>query len=357
MRSVMFVAAIVPALVILLFFQERDRFSVSSERIWNAFALGAVMAFPVIGLVGPINSLLGLPQDLFAKAGSKAFFHAAIPEEAFKLIAIAVLLHSEPHSERRHGIIALAAAVSIGFAAFENMFYIGYSDSWSRTAFFRSVTSVPSHAYTGAIMGACLAFRSRGIRNWIAWSGAFFIPMVLHGAYDFFAMVSDFIETDGILDYRRTAEIAIVIFVSVVVLEGLLAFFSSNLILKTDREDGVFSEGGEFGRLLQWWLDRPNMRRMTWRGIAMVMLFGGPYVALTPLFGPTYAWTASFRAISGEVVSSIYVLVPFGIFAALHGIVFLIHARFSYELGSSDIMADASSPPSTAPPPPSSSVA
>ena len=74
-----------------------------------------------------------------------------IPEETFKYLVLT--RYSARHrafDEPMDGIV-YGAVASLGFAALENLLYVGSGDLGTAVA--RAATAVPGHAFTGAIMG------------------------------------------------------------------------------------------------------------------------------------------------------------------------------------------------------------
>jgi hypothetical protein len=83
-------------------------------------------------------------------------------------------------------VIILAVAVSLGFAATENVFYVASVADWQTTASLRAVTAVPGHGVNGLAMGALLtaARLSCDGKPWRI-AGALAVPIAMHAAYDF----------------------------------------------------------------------------------------------------------------------------------------------------------------------------
>src|SRR6478752_9098958 len=88
-RIVVFLAAVIPALLILEYGVARTRGSWTNEALWTAFMVGAVGAlvalFVEFGLAHAlhIDTLSGLPR-----AAVESVFIAAMPEEAIKFVVL-----------------------------------------------------------------------------------------------------------------------------------------------------------------------------------------------------------------------------------------------------------------------------
>jgi RsiW-degrading membrane proteinase PrsW (M82 family) len=183
-------SAIVPALMVLWYFRERDVFPEPFALVARVFLLGAASVVAVV-LVG------GLTAPLLPKAASAwgigfvtAFFRAAIPEDVSKyLILVWVFRRFVEFDEPMDGIV-YGVSASMGFAAFENVLYV--EKGGFELALLRALTAVPSHGMHGAIMGYFLAlawFLPERRRLHMAY--ALVIPVLLHGIYDFPLMVID----------------------------------------------------------------------------------------------------------------------------------------------------------------------
>src|SRR5688572_7262346 len=140
-RIVVFVAAVIPALLILEYGVARTRGSWTNEALWTAFTVGAVGAlaagFVELGLtyILGIETLSGLPR-----AAAEAVLIAAIPEEAIKFIVLVAVAERHVDARRYQDIVVLALAVGLGFAALENLFYLVAPGDWPRLAAGRALT-------------------------------------------------------------------------------------------------------------------------------------------------------------------------------------------------------------------------
>ncbi|MCW0180797.1 PrsW family intramembrane metalloprotease [Zavarzinia sp.] len=185
---IMIGAALLPALVLLVYFVTSDRFPEPKRAILGTFFLGLATALPILAIVLPLGAAIEpLIADPFALAAARAFLLAAIPEEAFKLAVL--LLYCRRHKafdEPMDGLV-YGVAASLGFAALENLLYvIGGGDGWLGIALIRALSAVPGHAMLGAIMGFYVArahFEPQRAGQLIA--AALLVPIALHGFYDF----------------------------------------------------------------------------------------------------------------------------------------------------------------------------
>lgn len=157
------------------------------------------------GLYGVCSGLLVLIAGFFLLPGfdevfpalsgtvlgamGEAFFDAAIPEEAAKLLMLWLLIRKNPFFDEHLDGIVYATCVGLGFAGLENILYLlNNIDSLVGTAVMRAVFSVPGHFFFAVVMGyyvslACFSSYNLHQRRRY-WALALCVPVVLHGIFD-----------------------------------------------------------------------------------------------------------------------------------------------------------------------------
>ncbi|MFQ5657717.1 MAG: PrsW family intramembrane metalloprotease [Candidatus Methylomirabilales bacterium] len=329
MTFLVVLVGVVPALIVLFYFRARDDYATRAEAVWGAFGIGACVLIPAVvlellpmavleHLYGPLGQS---PDNLYATGFLKAFTVAALPEEAFKLLA--VLCYAIRHIDCRkpHDIVVLSVAVATGFAAFENVGYLFEEEAWPGLAVARTLTAVPGHAFTGAVMGGCLAAAELGGRRWFYWPAAYIVPVLLHGFYDFPLFVLLDIEARGLVVARSVAPLCILGGAGVLILEGLFALFCSQRVLAAERHKGIAPEHPGVGRLLGWWVARWRLQRAVW-GISGILFTAGGLLLLIPVT----PFLVSSREPSVPFELQL-VAASFALFALLYGAAFLYQAR------------------------------
>jgi protease PrsW len=179
--------SIAPGLLVLAYGVTKTRSSWKNEALWTAFLLGA------LGTIGAllIELAAGWLVDAaslapLTKAAVIATFVAALPEEAIKYFILVGAAERHVDARRRQDIIALAIAVSLGFATAENFVFVVTPANWGSVAAARALTAVPGHGIDGLAMGALLtaARLTPARRAW--WAAlALIVPAIMHAAYDF----------------------------------------------------------------------------------------------------------------------------------------------------------------------------
>jgi len=182
------VGAIVPALWLIRYFTQADKFPEPEEVIKSTFWDGVRTVFWVLLVVSPTfffdEAISTLPVVI--SAGYSAFLCAAIPEEFFKFRVLQKVSKNKAFDEPMDGIV-YGAVASLGFATLENVLYC--IDGGLSTVIARAFTAVPAHASFGAIMGYYFSKQHFSGSKVGVFSKAYFIPMVLHGLYDYFLFV------------------------------------------------------------------------------------------------------------------------------------------------------------------------
>jgi RsiW-degrading membrane proteinase PrsW (M82 family) len=180
----LFVAAVLPCLVLLWFIIRRDRYEREPFRmLLVTFVLGALSIIPAVMLELFLSGILPEPADPFSDIVGLILHNLiviAVVEESCKLVATLHAYRSREFDEPMDGIV-YATTASMGFASVENTLYV-LSGGWL-VALFRASLSVPGHAFFGATMGFYLG-RSKFDPKARLRILALAIPIVLHTIYD-----------------------------------------------------------------------------------------------------------------------------------------------------------------------------
>ena len=181
---------IVPALGILFLFVFLDRFVEPKKYIIATFVLGILIVGPLWIFDDIILLIKGSPIEY--NPFMRAFFVAAFQEELLKFCVLFFFcVRFTEFNEPMDGIV-YGTVVSLGFASYENIFYVYGAESFINsltTAYHRAFSAVPSHAFDGVIMGFFIGrhyFRKHESKINIYF--AFLIPFILHGLYDWTLM-------------------------------------------------------------------------------------------------------------------------------------------------------------------------
>ena len=195
MNPVLIAAAVVPAVVILAYVYKQDK----TERE----PLGLILGLVIMGIIS--TSLAQITERIGMTALSFIFWDDSSPvyrailyfvivglsEEGFKFLLLRRKTWNHPDFNFSYDGIVYAVSVSLGFALWENLLYV-YSYGF-QAALLRAVTAVPGHACFGAFMGVWYSMArlaaSRGEFERVRpnMKKALFIPVFIHGLYDYLA--------------------------------------------------------------------------------------------------------------------------------------------------------------------------
>ncbi len=181
-------ASLAPIFIIAFYIYFRDKYEKEPLGLLiKAVVLGMLTVIPIIG----VERLLVFIMPELGRVGEAAyhaFLVAGTTEEAFKFLALYLLIWKSPSFNEQFDGIVYAVFVSLGFAAVENVMYV--MDAGYQTAAIRAITAVPAHAIFGVSMGYYfgIAHRYSELRKSYLLR-ALGIPILLHGIYDFILMV------------------------------------------------------------------------------------------------------------------------------------------------------------------------
>ncbi len=179
--------ATAPVIIILVYIYIRDKYEKEPlGLLLKALLTGALTTIPIL-LVGTWLSKYLVYFTGLQVAAYNAFIVAALNEEFFKFAALFFLIWRHKEFDEKFDGIVYAVFVSLGFAWIENIMYVlQYGQD---VAYSRAVTAVPIHAILGITMGYYFSmakfFENRRNINLLL---ALFMPVLLHGIYDFILM-------------------------------------------------------------------------------------------------------------------------------------------------------------------------
>ena len=233
-NPILIAAAVIPAVILLRYIYRKDRLEKESPRLLiGLVALGVVStALAVVAeRIGSFALGLVLTEGSLVYNVLMYFGVVACAEEGAKYILLKKKTWSSPEFNCQFDGVVYAVFVSLGFALWENLGYVAaYGLS---TALVRALTAVPGHACFGVFMGAWYGMakryetegntdKSRRCRRL-----AFWIPALIHGAYDFIATLD--------------AMLSALVFLAFIV---FLFFSAIGRIRKLSAEDDYFGDSG-----------------------------------------------------------------------------------------------------------------
>ena len=190
--------ALIPAIVLLVYIYKKDkREKEPFKLLLKCLLFGVVSTVAAVVLEELGTDLLesDLIEGSFEYALIDAFIIAALSEELCKYVMLKIGTWKSPEFNCYFDGIVYAVFVSLGFAAFENVFYV--IDGGLSVALWRMFTAVPLHAFDAVFMGY---FYSRAKKASLEGSRrvmrrnkrrSLLVPILLHGFYDFFPSLEE----------------------------------------------------------------------------------------------------------------------------------------------------------------------
>ena len=189
----MLIAALLPAVLLLLYIWKKDTQKEPTMQLVKAVLWGVGIILPVVVVEKMVEMVLfgenGSPTSLVGTT-AMAFFVAAIPEETFKLLALHKVLKGNPYFDEHFDGIVYAVCIGLGFAAVENIGYVFSQEDWASVAIARSLLAVPGHYAFAVLMGyyySVYHFVNRSLKTRVC---VLLVPVLAHGIYDALAMSS-----------------------------------------------------------------------------------------------------------------------------------------------------------------------
>ena len=154
------------------------------------FGIGSIFVSMLFSTPFEVLGLFSKTYSTMIGAFRLALFGAGIPEELAKLIMLFLVVRKNPYFNEKMDGIVYAVCVSMGFAGFENLAYLGAAgENWFGVSVSRALLAVPCHYYNGVFMGYFFAkywFESENKFNNLCW--ALLAPVITHTLYDFILM-------------------------------------------------------------------------------------------------------------------------------------------------------------------------
>lgn len=187
----LFIIAITPALIGMYAIYLTDRVDREPTKLLIlTFILGALAVIPSI-IVEEILISLNVFTGV-AGAFYNAFIVAALTEEYFKRLVILKLpFRTSYFNEKLDGIV-YGVFAALGFATVENIMYVVFR--YTNNPFiglYRGIFSVPAHGVFGITMGYYLSlyrFNTDEAGKKANLRKSLFMPVLLHGIFDFILM-------------------------------------------------------------------------------------------------------------------------------------------------------------------------
>lgn len=231
-------SALLPVVIVMFYIIRKDKDRPEPTRLLlKGVWFGVLSVFVSLFISGPLG-ILGFYSEnptTVMEHVAVAFWGAAVPEELAKLLMLWLLVRKNVHFDEFFDGIVYAVCVGMGFAGLENIMYVFDNfDSWKTVAFTRFLFAVPGHFCDAVLMGYYFSlayFDMSPVMQIRYYCWMILAPILAHGFYDAFLMVSEVNET--------TAVIGIILFLFTVYFLQRLARRKVREHLQLDRDLGV----------------------------------------------------------------------------------------------------------------------
>ena len=187
--------AVIPGLLIIGYVYGKDKIEKEPIMLIIKLIIFGVLSCMVAAYAEQAASMLfpSYPEGSFGYALVNAFALAAFWEEIVKYLALRLGSWKQPSFNYRFDGVVYGVSAAVGFAIYENIYYVAAFGL--RTAIARAFLAVPLHAFCGVFMGVFYAYSKKAdilgryaARRYFTIL-ALVVPMLIHGIYDFIAML------------------------------------------------------------------------------------------------------------------------------------------------------------------------
>ena len=190
-----------PVFLLGLYIYKKDTEKEPKSLLLGLFASGVLSAIIVV-VINVFMAIL-LPQFYLSNTSNKysfsmlfilIFIEVALLEEFIKWCMTVFLGYKNKEFDQIYDIVVYAVFVALGFAAFENIFYV--FEGGITTGLYRAIFSVPGHVSFGVFMGYYLGlakiYEKRNIKKHNKYMFlSVLVPALLHTIYNFCLMTEN----------------------------------------------------------------------------------------------------------------------------------------------------------------------
>lgn len=181
--------AMAPGVAIVVYIYLKDQHEKEPiSLLVKSFFYGILSVFVTLFISGIISQFVTINELDVSEQAVHAFLIVALVEEFSKFIFVRGILYRNKNFNEPFDGIVYAVMVSMGFATFENIFYV--ADGGFSVALTRMFTAVPAHATFGVLMGYFLGKAKFEQKKSYYALYALGIATLFHGAYDYFLFIS-----------------------------------------------------------------------------------------------------------------------------------------------------------------------
>lgn len=194
--GIILIASLAPVLILMIYIYNKDKFQKEPLPMLLKALLGGVLAAALDVLILSVlhpEQWFNLTDPLHI-ALFQAFGQAALPEEFCKLVFLYLFIWKSQYFDEYYDGLEYAACVGLGFAGLENILYV--MQGGLGVAVSRALFAVPAHFFFAIFMGYFFSFaKFKPSQKHFYLFLALFVPVLMHGIYDFVLMYAELIQT------------------------------------------------------------------------------------------------------------------------------------------------------------------
>jgi len=154
----------------------------------KSFLFGILSIVLTLIISGGVSTFVIIDEGDVVQQAGHAFLMVALVEEFSKFVFVRGVLYRNKNFNEPFDGIVYSVMVSMGFATFENIFYV--MEGGFGTGLLRMFTAVPAHATFAILMGYYLGKEKFEHKKAYYALHALGVATLFHGAYDYFLFIS-----------------------------------------------------------------------------------------------------------------------------------------------------------------------
>ena len=184
------IISILPVYLIGLYIYKKDANKEPRKLLAKLFRYGILICIPAAIVEIMVEHFFGDPEAMrYSQLFIYVLIDVALIEELFKWVVVYLMTYKHNDFDELYDAIVYAVFVSLGFACFENIFYV--LSSGIGVGLVRAITAIPGHAADAIIMGNFLGLAKLADvnnnkllfkKNIIL---SILMPVLTHAFYDF----------------------------------------------------------------------------------------------------------------------------------------------------------------------------
>jgi len=190
MNFILLYLAILPSVALGYYIYKKDTVEKEPFSLLLRSFIGGIVAGIIVIILSIILKIQQFSLDSLYQVLFYSFVLVSLIEESVKFLMTYFICYRNKEFNYQYDGIVYSSFISLGFATYENILYI-FQEKSIQTALYRGVLTVPAHIFFAIFMGYYLGLA----KHWRRYKNkkkecsylfqAMFIPIILHGFFDF----------------------------------------------------------------------------------------------------------------------------------------------------------------------------